>query len=315
MAEQTNIEKMSANEIRLLEYIYDNYNDFPDQNQIAAATRLSIYQVSRYVDHYENIGYIKRTRFGRHQSWKPGKNKKFEVLSLLRVYKICKREIESEQKNILRIHDIEYYFKSLVPSNYDKSLFIKRYPAGNRVVLLIRNALFTAEIHLKTLDSTDNTAQIFPEPFFMVVPLSIIENELREAISLECAKRLKVMEEMLAENGILLGEQIKISPGEIAMSNSWNVQLGIKEGLYNRHLDDSLKNGYGEEEYDYEDAVKIIPASLAIQDFCATNNIDRSQFSNMFVNYHDKVGSPIPMKPQYYFSRDLIKKNIGSPAL
>ena len=308
------IEQMSANDLHILGYIYDNYRDFPDQNKIAQATKLSISQISRSVYRHEKRGYIRKIRIGKHQSWKPNKNKKFEVLSLLRVYKICKQDIESGEKNILRIHDLEYYFKCFVPSNYDKSLFVKRFPAGNRVVLLMNNGLFKAEIHLKEIDSLDNTAQIFPNPFFLPVSFSISNSELDELLSLECCRRLKAIEEMIEDDGLNLEEQIKVSNGEVAVSDSWNARLAVKHGLYNKHLDNSLKNNFGEEEYSYEDALNILPASLAIQDFCAEKNIDQAQFNNMFIRHHAELhgGSPIPVKPQYYFSGNNLYSNTGS---
>ena len=223
----------------------------------------------------------------------------------------------SGNKNILRMHDIEYYFKCFVPSNYDKSLFVKRFPAGNRVVLLINKWLFKAEIHLKEVDSYENTAQIFPTPFFIPVSLSITDRELDELLSLECSRRLKAMEEMIEDDGLKLSEQIKVDSGEVAMSDSWNARLAVKHGLYNKHLDDSLKNGGGEEERRYEDALKVLPVALSIQDFCAQNNINQAQFNNAFIYYYDNVsgGSPITTKPQYFFSGNIVKSLIGSQFL
>ena len=194
------IDKLSANSMKILEFIYYNQGEFNNQTEIAIRLGMENSTVTRAIQRLQNLYYVSKLKVGSHRLLKINKNKKREIWSLLRVYQNCKRDIESNSKNVLRVHDLEYYFRGFIPFNYDKSFYEKRYPARNRVVLLKRNKLFKVEIHLKELDSFNNTVQFFPEPFFITVPLNISSEELGDKISLECSKRLNAIEEIFSED-------------------------------------------------------------------------------------------------------------------
>ncbi len=293
------VEKMSANEVRVLEYIYENHKDFPDQNEIGRNTNLEPWQVSRVVHSLEKKWYIKEKRIGKHKSWTPNKNKKQEALQLVRVYQNCKQEVENNEKSILRVHNIEYYFKIFIPFNYDKSLYEKRYPAHRRVALIRERPLFKSEIHLSRLNSYENSAQIFPNPFFIIVNLNISQEDLDDLVSSMCCKRLMAIEDILKNDGTLLGKQLNIDPGDISINDDWLSRLAINHGLYNKFIDNSPKNFVGENEYPYELAIKIIPATLSIRKFCGDNNLKEVQFGNMITWFYNTHGSPIPSYPFY----------------
>jgi len=295
------INQLSTNDISILEYISQNYSEFPNQNQIAKKTKIEYYTVSRIVHRLKDLHYIQPERIGKHQSWVPNKNKKREVLEIVRAYKNCKLEIENSKKAILRVHNLEYYFKIFIPFNYNKSLYKKRSPAYARFVLLKEDTLCKLELHLQELDSFNNTAQIFLSPFFMIVPNTISKKELEDQICLECTRRLSEIEENLKDDETPLGIQIIARKGDIAINDDWVSKLALKNALNNKFLDNSLKNNQGETEYKYKDAVKIIPVTLNIREFCAEKNINEVQFGNMFMAYHSLIGSPIRTDPKYDF--------------
>jgi DNA-binding transcriptional regulator YhcF (GntR family) len=295
-------EYISASEIRALKSVYDNYKEQLDQNQLSLKCGISPYTVSRALNSLESFGYVKRQRCGKHNIWKPGKNRKSEALAMLRVYDSCKQAIEDGSKIVIRVHNREYLFKAFVPTHYDKSLYQKGCPGGDRIVIIRKHTSFIAEFHLRELDSDNNTLQLFLTPFFMILDSTFDTVKLRESILLECNKRIHVIQDRLQEDGTTLREQLATDDGDIAITDDWVARIAIKHGLTSTFVDDSLKNRYGETELPYDQAVIFVPKIFSIRKFCVDNNLIESQFYTMMeAAYRSNTGSPFPIYSQYLF--------------
>jgi len=271
--------------------IIDLLNQEQPLSQYELSTKLhkSKSSISRRIYRLQKASLIITRRRGRIIECSLNRHKKNVIQEILAIWEKCNQSLFDKSKSLIRPHDFEIYVNAYVKPNYFRERFSCPHFPDNRVCRSRTiGGIGSIELSFNKSLEFKSSAQIFIEPFYLIVNIDIEKEELEALIINEIRKRYTFLKEELEKEGVIFSEDYEISSGALSLNDDYLAQIAIRNGLkIKNELDES---NYGLPEFEaHEDCINAIYAILQLRRFCIKNKLSEYELSQLFLKGYQNI--------------------------